>query len=151
MLRQIDRKNALNAISGFLAGYGWVSFVCFLYLVSSWSARAPQSPDPANGLIYPRNEHGSITYFSGFQGTSCALLFTSSLLFFGVGFYLTPKKDVTYKSGRLSFLMKFKSDDPDKIQRVGVAVGAIAAPLIIFLLGPSIVHGLNSIGIISGF
>lgn len=151
MLHRIDRKDALNAISGFLAAYGWVSFFCFFYLVISWAAKAPHSPDPAAGLIYRHNEHGSITYFSGFQGTSCALLFMSSPLFFGAGFYLSPKKDVIYKTGRLSFSMRFKPDDPRKVQRVGAVLGAIAAPLFVFLIGPSIVRGLNSIGIVTGF
>jgi hypothetical protein len=151
MLQRIDRKDALNAISGFLAAYGWVSFFCFFYLVISWASVAPHNPDPANGLIYPHNEHGSITYFSAFQSTSCALLFLSSPLFFGLGFYLTPKKDVIYKTGKLSFSMRFKADDPRKIQRIGAAAGAIAALLFVFLLGPSLVRSLNSIGFVTGF
>ena len=148
---RFDRKDALNAISGFLAAYGWFSFACIFYLVISWAAVAPHTPNPVNGLIYRHNEHGTITYFSGFQGTSCTLLFTTSLLFFGLGFYLSPKKDVVYKTGKLSFSMRYNPDDPNKIQRLGLAIGAVSAPLIIFFLGPSVVRGLNSIGFVTGF
>jgi len=138
-------------ISGFLAAYGWVSFFCFFYLVISWAAVAPHSPDPAHGLIFPHNEHGSITYFSGFQGTSCALLFGTSPLLCLFGVYLSPKKEVISKTGKLSFSMKWKPDDPRKIQRLGMTLGAVVAPLVVFLLGPNLVTGLNSIGFVTGF
>lgn len=151
MLRAFDRKDIQNAISGFLAGYGGGAFVCFFYLVISWAAVAPHSPDPAHGLIFPHNEHGSITYFSGFQGTSCALLMATSPLFFMLGVCISPKKDVIAKTGTLSFSMRWKPDDPRKIQRVSMTVGAIVAPMIVFLIGPSLVNALNSAGFVVGF
>ena len=151
MLSAFDRKDVLNAISGFLAGYGWVAFFCFFYLVVSWAAVAPHSPDPAHGLIFPHNEHGSITCFSGFQGTSCALLMATSPLFFILGVYISPKKEVITKTGRFGFSMKWKPDDPHKIQRVAMGVGAIVAPIIVFLIGPSLVNALNSVGLVTGF
>ena len=151
MTVQFDRKDMLNAISGVLAGYGWASFFCFFYLVISWAAAAPHSPDPSHGLIYPHNEHGSITYFSAFQGTSCALLFGTSPLFFFVGVFISPKKEVVAKSGRFSFSMKWKPDDPRRIQRVAMCLGMAAAPLLIFLIGPSLVSSLNTAGFATGF
>jgi hypothetical protein len=151
MLARIDQKDALNAISGFLAAYGWVSLMCFFYLVTSWAGDAPHIPDPAHGLIFPHNEHGSITYFSALQGTTCALLFSTSPLLFIVAIYISPKKEIVYQSRKLGFSMKWKPDDPKKIQRVGMALGAVAAPLVVFLLLPSFVTYLNSIGFVTGF
>jgi len=147
----ISRRVALNAVSGFLGAYGWVSFFCFLYLVTTWAATAPHIPDPGHGFVFPHNEHGSITYFSGFQGTSCALLFGTSPLFFMSGLALSPKKNVVFKTGRLGFSMKWEPDDPRKIRRVAMAIGAAAAPILIFLIGPGLVRGLNSIGFVAGF
>lgn len=151
MLGGFDRRDARNAIAGFLAAYGWVSFFCFFYLVISWAAAAPHAPDPSRGLIYPHNEHGSITYFSAFQGTSCALLFGTSPLFFMLGIAASPKRDVVSRTGPLSFSMEWKPDDPNKVQRVGAILGAAAAPVVIFFLGPSLVVCLNSMGIVTGF
>lgn len=151
MLGAFDRKDVLNAISGFLAGYGWVAFFCFFYLVISWAAVAPHRPDPTHGLIFPHNEHGSIMYFSGFQGTSCALLFATSPFFFLLGVYISPKKEVIAKTGRLGFSMKWTPDDPRKIQRAAFVIGASVAPIIVFLVGPSLVNALNSAGLVTGF
>lgn len=151
MLSGVARKDALNAISGFMAAYGWVSFFCFFYLVISWAGVAPHEPDPARGLIFPHNEHGSITYFSAFQGTSCALLFGTSPLLFMIAVWLSPKKDAVYEARTLAISIRWKPDDPRKIQRVGMALGAVAAPLVIFLIGPTLVIGLNSIGFVTGF
>lgn len=146
-----DRKDVLNAISGFLAAYAWVSFFCFFYLVIRWTAVAPHSPDPAHGLIFPHNEHGSITYFSGFQGTSCALLISTSPILFILGLCLSPKKEVVTSTGRFSFSMKWKQDDPHKILRFGMTLGAVIAPLVVFLWGPPLVTKLNSLGFVAGF
>jgi hypothetical protein len=151
MLSTIERKDALNAISGFMAGYGWVSFVCFFYLLASWAGMAPDKPDPAHGLIFPHNEHGSITYFSALQSTSCALLFGTSPLFFFFAVLISPKKEVVYKSKTLSFSIRWQPDDPRKIQRVGMALGSVAAALFIFLVGPLLVTYLNSIGFVTAF
>ena len=151
MLSEADRRDARNAIAGFLAAYGWVSFFCFFYLVISWAAAAPHAPDPSRGLVFPHNEHGSITYFSAFQGTSCALLFATSPLLFFLGIAASPKKNVVSKTALLSFSMRWEPDDPREVQRVGATVGAVAAPVVIFLLGPSLVLNLNSIGIVTGF
>lgn len=151
MFDGLGRKDALNAVSGFFAGYGWVSFACFFYLVITWASAAPHEPDPAHGLIYPHNEHGTITYFSGFQGTSCALLFATSPLFFFLAVSLSPKKNVALKTGRLGFGMKWEPDDPTKIQHFSMIAGAFTALPVVFLLGPSLVTALNSLGIVTGF
>ena len=151
MLGGFDRRDARNAIAGFLFAYGWVSFFCFFPLVLSWAAAAPHAPDPTRGLIYPHNEHGSITYFSAFQGTSCALLFGTSPLLCMLGIAVSPKRDSVSRTRPLSFSMEWKPDDPRKVQRVGAILGAAAAPVVIFFLGPSLVVCLNSMGIVTGF
>lgn len=151
MTRWFDRRDTLNAIAGFMAAYGAVSFFCFFYLVISWAGAAPHQPDPAHGLIFRHNEHGSITYFSAFQGTSCALLFATSPIFFCVALLVTPKSNIWYYSRTLAFSMKWQSDDPHKIQPIGMVLGAAVAPIVVFLLGPVLVTNLNSIGFVTGF
>jgi len=151
MLRWTDLKDERNLVAGFLTAYGWVSFACFFYLVITWTAGAPHTPDPSRGLIYPHNEHGSITYFSAFQGTSCALLFATSPLIFILGSAASPKKNVIAKTGKLSFTMRWEHDDPRRLQRVGSVMGAVASIVVVFALGPRLVLYLNSIGIAVGF
>ena len=145
------RKDILNAVSGFLAAYGFVAFFCFFYLVDRWVEVAPSNPDPVNGIIFPHNEHGSITYFSAFQGTSCALLFWTSPLLFFVALFLTPKQNVQTQRGFLSIRTTWDKDDANGFQTIGMVFGAIAAPIIVFLLGPPLVTWLNSAGVVTGF
>lgn len=151
MLRKFDRNAKLNAIAGFASAYGMASWVCFICLVMFWSSTAPANPDLANGLILPHNEHGSITYFSSFQGTSCAVLFYTCPLIWIIAFAIYPKKDVVFRSGRLSYYATWRPDDPQKTGRWGIAAGTICAPLFIFTVGPHLVRSLNAAGIVIGF
>lgn len=151
MWSTIDSRDARNALAGFLAAYAAISFACFFYLVITWSATAPRVPDLSRGLVYPHNEHGSITYFSGFQATTCALLRSTSPLFFVLGIAVAPKKDVVSRTGCFGFSMRWKPDDPRKFQRIGSAVGAVAALIVVFVIGPSLVANLNAIGVVTGF
>ena len=151
MLSGVSRKDVLNALAGVMAGYAWVSFACFFILVLRWAAIAPHQPDPAHGLIFPHNEHGSITYFSAFQSTSCTLLLNTSPFLFMLAAVIVPKKKAVYKSSRLGFSMKWKPDDPRKIGQVSTAIGSVLALLVVFVLGPPIVTYLNSIGFAKAF
>lgn len=151
MLKGIDRNAGLNAASGFLAGYGWIAFFCFLCLVEHWAHISPRTADPAHGYVFPHNEHGSITYFSAFQGTSCALLFSTSIPLFFLAIAICPKRNVISRTNRFSFSMKWDRDDPRGWGPVAAACGAIAAPLIVFLIGPALIVWLNSIGFVTGF
>lgn len=121
--------------------------MCFFGLVLYWARVAPILPDPQHGLIYPHNEHGSITYFSAFQATSCFLLFSVSPLLFLIGFSIAPKKNIKARSGKLSWSMRFDPDDPRKVLVWSQLGGAILAPLLIFTIGPSLVHLLNRLGL----
>jgi hypothetical protein len=83
-----------NVAGGLLAGYGFVAFFCFMFLVLHWANVAPRAPDPAHALVFPHNEHGAITYFSAFQATSCALLFATSVPLAFIGMIIAPKKNI---------------------------------------------------------
>jgi hypothetical protein len=148
MFSKIERDDVRNVFGAFLASYGWVAFFCFAYLVLRWAHAAPTSPDPAGGLVYSHNEHGSITYFSAFQATSCALLFSTSIPLSFVGIFVTPKRNVVYRRGFLSFSSKWDPDDPKRLGRIGFSLGAVAAPIIVFIVGPSLVNALNEVGVV---
>jgi hypothetical protein len=85
-------KAARSVIAGLFVGYGFVSFAYFMVLDQFWVRAAPRQPNPAFGLIFPHNEHGSYTYFSQFQTTTCALMFATSVPLGMLGILLAPKK-----------------------------------------------------------
>jgi len=91
-MNKVNRNVLRNLTRSFLAGYGFVSFFCFFGLVSAWSHTAPRLADTAIGAVFPHNEHGSITYFTAFQGTSAALLFMSSIPLAFLGIFVLPTK-----------------------------------------------------------
>jgi hypothetical protein len=47
--------------------------------------------------------------------------------------------------------MRWEEDDPAGLFRIGSICGTIAAPVIIFILGPPLVVWLNAIGFAVGF
>jgi hypothetical protein len=142
----IDSKTARNIAAGLLMGFGWTAGMCFFGLLLYWARISPTLPEPQLGLVYPHNEHGSITYFSAFQATSCFLLFSISPLLFLIGFSIAPKKNIKTRVGKLSWSMKFDPDDPRKVLGWSQLGGAILAPLVIFTVGPSFVHLVNRMG-----
>ena len=151
VLDRIDRKDVLNVVGASLAAYGGVAFLCFLYLVERWAHSAPTSPDPSRGLIYSHNEHGWITYFSAFQATSCALLFATSVPLAFVGIFVSPKRNVINRRGFLSVGTKWDPDDPKRLQRIGFITGAVAAPILVFIVGPVVVNMLIASGAVFSF
>ena len=142
----INKNTWLNFAGGLLVGYGFVAFFCFIYLSTHWAHLAPVNADPANGLIFPHNEHGSITYFSAFQATSCYIMFLTSIPISFLGWFITPKKNIKHMRGRLSFRMTFDPDDKNGVFRWGFGLGGLASPAIVFWVGPNIVNWLNSVG-----
>jgi len=145
-------RNAVrNALSGFLSAYGVIAFVCLVYLQQRWYAVAPHLPDVSHGLIVPHNEHGTIRYFSAFQGTSCVLLLVTSIPLSLLGHLVGPKKNMVTRRQRASISAIWDRDDPGRRWPVGVVCGVLAAPIIIFLVGPSLVRWLNAVGIVTGF
>lgn len=128
MLYEGPRNDLRGVIAGFLAGYGFASFVCFVGLTIAWASVAPHAPDPAHGLIYPHNEHGAITYFSAFQVTSCALLLVAWPVFFLAALSICR--------------------DPRALSPKGLVLGGACALLFTFFAGAALVAGLNGLGVI---
>jgi len=151
MLAGIDRRDFLNVFAGFLGAYGAIAFLCFFYLVQRWENSAPTSPDPTRGLIYYHNEHGSITYFSAFQTTSCALLLVTSIPLALVGVLVSPKCNALHRRRFFSGSFRWEPDDPKRLQRVGSIVGTVAAPILVFVVGPAVVNALIAAGAVFPF
>jgi len=148
MSGKIERNDVLNVAGAFLVAYGFVAGVCFFILVDVWAHGAPTSPDPARGYVYSHDEHGWITYFSAFQATSCALLLATSVPVFFVGVIVGPKRNVVSRRGFLSVGATWEPDDPKKLRRFGFVLGVVAAPIIVFVLGPFLVDALNAGGVV---
>lgn len=139
---------ARNIVAGILFGYGFVSFLCFIALTVMWSRAAPRQPNQALGLIYRHNEHGSYTYFSAFQATTCWLMFTTSIPLAFAGIFLAPRKNVTGTVRWYGARFKWDQDDPrGLLKRVAIA-SAAATPFFVFFAGPYIIRGLNDVGFV---
>lgn len=134
MAAKYDRNAALNALGGFFGGYGFTALVCFFVLLRTWASAAPHTPDPSRGLIFPHNEHGWITYLSGFQATSSWLLFYTSMFFAALGWYLRPKRNWVVRKTRFSIGSTFDRDDPHKLSRWGMLAGACSALVILVVV-----------------
>ncbi len=145
---KIERSDVLNVLGGFLAAYGSVAFFCFLYLIERWAHAAPTIPDPARGYVYAHNEHGWITYFSAFQATASALLFATSIPLSVVGIFVSSKRNVITRRAFLSISAKWDPDDSKRLQRYGFLFGAAAAPVLVFLVEPTLVEMLNARAIV---
>ncbi len=141
----------LNAVGGFLAGYGFVVFFCFIGIERHWAGTAPTVPDLSLGAIFRHDDHGDITYFTAFQATSCALLFETSIPLAMIGALIARKKNVKSRSGFLWWRAAFYPDDPNHIFKWAFALGALAAPAMVFLLGPSLVQWLIAHGLAQRF
>ena len=151
MFGKIERNDVLNVVGAAISAFGFAAFSCLIYLQNLWVQVTPSVPDPARGYVYAHNEHGSITYFSAFQTTSCYLLFSAFFPIFAVGLFVVPKRNTVYRHKWLSFGMHADLDDPKKLVRVGFILGMLAAPTMVFTIGPSLVNGLIANGIILYF
>jgi len=137
-----------SALSGFVSAYGFFAMICFFYLQQRWHRAAPHLPDVSHGLIVPHNEHGSITYFSAFQSTSCTLLFATGFPLAIVGLLVGPKKNMVHTRSKRLFSATWDRDDPAGSWPIGTVCGVCAAPIIVFLIGPPFVTWLNAVGIV---
>jgi len=151
MFGNIGLNHVRNALSGFLCAYGAAAFLLFLLLVIYWARVSPSTPDPRHGYIFPHSEHGAITYFNAFQGTSCALLFAISISFFFLSAFIVPKRYIVCREQSLNFRVKSEKDDPAGLFRIGSICGTVAAPTIFFILGPPLVTWLNAMGFVLSF
>ncbi len=148
----MERSKLLNAArnlaGGFLAAYGWVSFFCFMVLDLTWTSAAPAEPNPALGLIYRNNNHGSYTYLSAFQATTCALMFETSIPLFFVALTILPKRNFVGTFRTLGMGAKWDWDDPRRLSKKAAIVGALATPILVFTVGPHLIRALNAIGFV---
>src|SRR3569623_1282014 len=145
------RNAGRNALSGFRSAYGGSACVCLVYQLQQKYAVAPHLPDVSHGLLVPHNEHGTIRYFSAFQGTSCVLLLVTSIPLSLLGHLVGPKKNKVTRRRRTSISAIWDRDDPGRRWPVCVLCCVLGAPIIIFLVGPSLVRCLNAVGIVTGF
>ncbi len=143
-MARIDRNGWLNLTGGFLVGYGLVAAFCMIGLQCWWAGSAPHLPDPAHGQIVAHREHGVLRYYSDFQSTGYALLLLTSMPLCAIGMGITPRGALRRRGGK----MKWDLDDALRLHGVGWRTGAAAAPALIFLLGPPVVHTLNAAGIV---
>ncbi|MDG2535637.1 hypothetical protein P6144_18390 [Sphingomonas sp. HITSZ_GF] len=146
-MRHINRNDWLNLAGGFLFIYGVIAFFCAFGLEIWWSSTAPSLADPVRGLVVPHREHGLLRYYSAFQSTTSALLFMTSIPLALIGIMLSPKQNLHRRGGKV----RWDHDDPRGLHRVGRRAGAVAAPILLFAIGPALVHALNAAGIVIPF
>jgi hypothetical protein len=144
-------KVARHITAGVLAGYGFVSFFCFIVLDILWSGAAPRQPNPVLGFVYRHNEHGSFTYFSQFQTTTCAVMFMTSIPLAFIGVLIAPKKKINGIARWWAADFKWDRDDPGKLIWWTFVGTALLTPLFVFFVGPRIVDGLNAFGFVMNF
>lgn len=137
-----------NLIAGFLTAYGNISFFCFIFFERMWTAVTPKAPNVILGYIYLHNNHGSYTYFSAFQATTCALMFMTSIPLCAVAIAIAPKKNLKFSSSKASHRWTYESDDPTAIRWKAALVGALVTPAFFFTLGRHIIESLNSVGVV---
>jgi hypothetical protein len=141
-----------NLIAGGLFGYAFAAFAIFFVVVMTWTRAAPSVPNVASGQIYRHNEHGSTTYFTAFQATSCALLFFSAFLSFLLCMAIGPKKNMRVtRLGGVPLGCGWDHDDPDNAGKRGALWGAASTLAIVLVLGPPVVAWLNSMGVVFPF
>ncbi len=151
LMKGSGRNIARNILGGLLIGYGWAGLIVFFALEHHFAAHAPAKPNYPAGLIWQHDDHGWISYFSAFQATACALLFSTSLPLAFLGALIAPRRDIVMRRSKWSFRFNWQQDDPDKILKYAVALGAIAAGPMLYLLGPVIVRAVNAAGIVLQF
>lgn len=125
---------------GFFIGLGAAGAASSFVLTQIWVAAAPLSPSSSLGLIYPHNEHGSITFLSAFQSTSSSLLLPASMMIFMIGGAMSP---TVWRNGKA-----VASAPISREGWWGLGAGVLVAPALIGGIGAPIVHALNQAGIV---
>jgi hypothetical protein len=147
-MRSLSGNRIRNWLGGFLVAYGGLAFLCFAVLAELWMLATPLTPDAVHGYVYAHDEHGRVSYFTAFQATSCALLLATSIPLAFIGAIILPKKNVLTRMGFLSTSATWDENDPKRAQRWGLAGGALAMPIVAFLIGPVLVEWLNAHGVV---
>lgn len=135
-------NTAGNVISGICIGLGW-GYCMVLFAVSSlWFAKAPGTPDPLHGLIYPHNEHGGIRYFSAAQTLAENMQFCVFPIFF-LGVLISPKKNMT----RRLMGARWDRDDPYNIGAITAISTVAIVGISVWFVWPEIMGFLLALGL----
>ena len=140
----IDHRPARNIAAGLLTGFAVSAFLFFLIADVGWFRGAPSSAQPALGLTYPHNEHGSVGYFSAFQAATCTILPPLAALLFFAGWRILPKKNIRVRSDKLSMSMRFDPDDPERVLGWSQLAGFVLAPVILYGVGQPLLRALTA-------
>ncbi len=133
-----------NTIAGALVAYGFVSFFVFVWLDMHWAHAAPTEPDETLGLVFRHNEHGSYTYFSAFQATTCAIMFWTSIPVAFLGGLTSAKKNIVTSFARVTW----DKDDPLHAFDWSFWISAALTPAFLFYVAPTIITALNRAGFV---
>lgn len=145
----LGNSDSRNKVGGFLFGFAGVGFAASLIVVERWARAAPTKPNPALGQLFPHNEHGWITYFTAFQATSSHMMFWCTFVSIALAIAALPKQLVSVRRwGRMPVAASWENDDKKGLAKRSAFVGALFAPFVFFAIGPVIVTGLNSHGIV---
>jgi len=82
------RLCATSAAAGLCAS----SFALYMILFFVYSSSQPKQPEPALGVIYPLNNHGSHVYLTRIQATGMNLLFVVFPIAFAMAIIALPKE-----------------------------------------------------------
>ena len=80
------------------------SFSTNLWLTFSYAASRPRQPDPALGIVYPLNNHGSITYLSNSEATGMGLLMMAFFIGLLATVIIVPKEAILPRPGTPQWL-----------------------------------------------
>jgi hypothetical protein len=147
-MNSLSKNIALNAIGGFLTGFGLAGFLLSFPLRSHWWSVAPNAADLVHGIVYPVRSKGSgiVHYLSAFQMTALSLATFPALILGAVGGALTPRKNPQYRSGFGWAKVNYDADDRAGVVWRARIAGAIAMPVVAYSIGPAIVNLLNGAG-----
>ena len=136
-------------IAGILSGVVTVTLPTFFIVVQTWANTAPSKPNEALGNVFAHNDHGSITYFTGFQATSAAMLFWISFAGIGLTILTMPKHEIkTRRFAGVPLAASWKGNYDKRVARSWAIKGALVAAPAIWILGPLLVGWLNQAGIV---
>jgi len=142
-LSSMTVKKIRNILGGFLFGFGWMTFFCLVYIDSRWTADAPRLADPANGLVYAHNVHGTTVYLSSFQSWAVTLLSVFSIPVSFMGFFILPKR---WKNSVVGDKLRWKLvPEEERIAKYATFAGIIFAPAAVYFAGPAIVRVVMSL------
>lgn len=129
-------------------------FGTFLWLIFSYYSSRPTKPNPALGFVHPLANHGSYVYISDSESTGLALLMIGFFAGFLVAAIFVTKEAIHPPPGTarwvtyLSAALKTDFTHPTPRMRIISLFSLGVYIVVIWILGPSIVHLVVSHGLI---